>query len=92
MEPTKELSAKEYLVPSPAAPPPPSVTMDTDFCDSLLNPVPGATCQESPVSTFTETDMSDDCYLGNVMPDFSSVDFDSLDLECFLADPVPLAC
>ena len=88
MEPTKELSANEHPVPPP---PPPPVTIDTDFCDSLLNPVPGAPHQESPVSTFIET-ASNTCYLGTVMPDFSSVDFDSLDLECFLTDPVPFAC
>lgn len=72
---------------------------DTDFCDSLLNSVPNTMCHPVLDSSACDLDMDcaslyDNINSGSVMPmpDFDSLKLDYLDLECFLAAPVPLAC
>lgn len=98
MEPTKELNLEDSLL----SPPPPSpVTVDTNFCDSLLNSVPDAVCKsevgphDPPALNMECVSLYDSCNMDIVMPNFDSLDLDdldSLDLECFLSAPVPLAC
>lgn len=93
MEPTKELNLEDGLL-SPPSP----VTVDTNFCDSLLNSVPDTVCKSEvgphdPTALNMEcVSLYDSCNMDIVMPNFDSLDLDSLDLECFLSAPVPLAC
>lgn len=82
MEPTKELSDEDSSLAHS------SLSLDTDFCDSLLNSV--SEVDGNPYNT--EAMCFDSYNVEHVMPDFNSLDLDCLDLECFLSVPVPLAC
>ncbi len=106
MEPTKELNAKTAS-PPPSPPPSPSPlsssyndtspnVINTDFCDSLLNPLPNAMCG-SEVDTSsrdcsdTETFLS--CFVDDLLPNYDCAkDINALDLDAFFAASVPPAC
>jgi len=89
VEPTYELSAQtELALSSPhLTSSPSSVTADTDFCDSFLNPIPDVCKSQACDSTPDSVLLCGDCHMDRILPDFDSLD--SFDLESVLSTPVP---
>lgn len=102
VEPTKELSAHQEHFPqhspSPSFSSSDTSSMDGDFCESLLNPVPEVAlskpyCEQTHHIAMNQVEslsLYNDCNVDSILPDFESLD--SLDLESFLCAPTPLFC